>query len=124
MKIIRDIKRWAKRLKEQLIILQLSYLDTRTPLVAKALIFMIIAYALSPIDLIPDFIPVLGYLDDLILLPLGIGLAIKLIPNSVIVHAKAKAQEYDWKKKKSLTGLIIIVSLWLLIVFYFGLKLI
>ncbi len=77
------LKRWAKKLKSTLYALYLAYKDPQTPLSAKIVAAIVIAYALSPIDLIPDFIPVIGYLDDLLLLPLGIMLAIKLIPKEV-----------------------------------------
>ena len=68
------IKRWAMAIKGNVMVLYIAARDTRTPLPAKLVAFGLAAYALSPIDLIPDFIPVLGYLDDLILLPLGIAL--------------------------------------------------
>ena len=70
--MMKKLKLWAKKLKRQLVILHLAYKNKRIPWYAKVLIFVIIAYALSPIDLIPDFIPIIGYLDDLILLPIGI----------------------------------------------------
>ena len=79
---MKKLKIWAKNLKEQLVMLHLASKDKRTPWYAKAIIFLIIAYALSPIDLIPDFIPIIGYLDDLILLPLGIYLDVRLIPRN------------------------------------------
>nr|WP_258455158.1 YkvA family protein [Aequorivita sp. CIP111184] len=71
--------------------LHLAYKDRRTPWYAKVLIFVIIAYALSPIDLIPDFIPIIGYLDDLILLPIGIYFAVRLIPENVKAECSIKA---------------------------------
>ncbi len=111
--MIQRIKNWASKIKRQLLILHLAYQDARTPWFAKALIFLIIAYALSPIDLIPDFIPILGYLDDLILLPIGIYFAIKLIPKSVIHSAQVKIETYKWNKKNSLIGAIIVSIVWL-----------
>ena len=74
------LKRWAKRLKTELHALYLAYGDTRVPFHARVFAAVVVAYAFSPIDLIPDAIPVLGYLDDLILVPLGIALAIHMIP--------------------------------------------
>lgn len=112
------IKAWAKRLKQQLIVLHLAYQDQRTPWYAKGVIVLIIAYALSPIDLIPDFIPILGYLDDIILLPLGIYLAIKLIPDEVMVACEMKAPHYYWNKKQSWTAAALIIMIWLLITFW------
>jgi uncharacterized membrane protein YkvA (DUF1232 family) len=111
--ILDCFKTWAANLKQQLIILHLAYSDKGTPWYAKALIVFIIAYALSPIDLIPDFIPVIGYLDDLILLPIGIYFALKLIPKEVIENAKVKGQEYKWNKKRSLVGGILVALIWL-----------
>jgi len=76
-------KNWAAALKEDTYALYLASRDPRVPLVAKFIVVLVVTYALSPIDLIPDFIPVLGYLDDLLLLPLGIAPAIKLMPRDV-----------------------------------------
>src|SRR5206468_12969857 len=83
MKLLPKLKEQASRLKRELHALWLAYSDPRTPWLARLLIVCIIAYALSPIDLIPDPIPVIGHLDDLILLPLAIALAIRMIPDSV-----------------------------------------
>lgn len=74
------LKCFARAMKQQVKALYLASRDPRTPIAAKCLVVIVVAYALSPIDLIPDFIPVLGYVDDLILLPFGIYLAVKLIP--------------------------------------------
>lgn len=82
----------ARRLKADTYALYLAARDPRTPWIARLLVVGIIAYALSPIDLIPDFVPVLGYLDDLILVPLGIALAIRLIPDDVLRECRARAQ--------------------------------
>lgn len=81
----------AKALKVEIHALMIAYRDPRTPWAAKACALLVVAYALSPIDLIPDFIPVLGYLDDLILLPFGIALAIRLIPPEVMDEARKTA---------------------------------
>lgn len=86
-------KERAKALKTELRALRIAYGDPRTPWFAKAWLLLVIAYAFSPIDLIPDFIPVLGYLDDLLLLPLGIALAIRLIPAEVLAQARQKAAQ-------------------------------
>ncbi len=111
---MKKIKEWAKNLKRQLVMLHLAYKDDRTPWFAKVLIFMIIAYAISPIDLIPDFIPIIGYLDDLILLPIGIYFAIKLIPEDVKREAFRKAEDYKWDKKNNWIIGGIIILIWLL----------
>jgi uncharacterized membrane protein YkvA (DUF1232 family) len=87
------LKQAAKRLKLELNALALACRDPRTPWYAKALVLLVIAYAVSPIDLIPDPIPVLGYLDDLLLLPIGITLALRMIPPEVMTECRAKATE-------------------------------
>ena len=83
MSVWRAWKHWALALKEDTYALYLAARDPRVPRLGKLVVVLVVAYALSPIDLIPDFIPVLGYLDDLLLLPLGIALAIKLMPRDV-----------------------------------------
>src|SRR3989304_9204618 len=84
-------KEKVKRLKTDVYALYLAFKDRRTPWYAKAFIILIVAYALSPVDLIPDFIPVIGYLDDLILVPAGIYLAIKMVPAGVLAECRQKA---------------------------------
>lgn len=103
---------------QQLVVLHLAYQDKRTPWAAKILIILILAYALSPIDLIPDFIPVLGLLDDLVLLPVGIYLAFKLIPTEVVEECRIKAQTYQWSKKKSWAGAALALLCWGLLLFF------
>jgi uncharacterized membrane protein YkvA (DUF1232 family) len=88
--LIDRLKQTAKRLKTEINVLGVVYRDPRTPWYAKAVIVFVIAHSLSPIDLIPDFIPVIGYLDDLILIPLGVALAIKLVPTEVFAEAREK----------------------------------
>jgi len=90
---LKQLRLLARRLKNEITTLYLAARDPRTPWYAKAIIACVVAYALSPIDLIPDFIPVLGYLDDLLLLPLGIYLALKLIPAEVLIDARRRAGE-------------------------------
>ncbi len=112
------IKQWAKKLKQNLLALYFAYKNKQTPLSAKILIFIVLSYALSPIDLIPDFIPILGYLDDIILIPLGISLSIKLIPKKIWEQAKEQAESSDLQKlPKSKLGAIFIILIWSLIVF-------
>lgn len=94
--------------------MHLAYQHTLTPWYAKALIILIIAYALSPVDLIPDFIPVLGLLDDLILLPIAIYFVVKLIPVQVMEESSKRAATYEWAKERSWFGLIFIASIWIL----------
>lgn len=84
-------KHWARTLKREVYALYLAYRDPRVPWYARLLAGVVVAYAFSPIDLIPDFIPVLGYLDDLLLVPLGIALVIRLIPPHVLAECRAEA---------------------------------
>ncbi len=86
--------------------------DPRTPWYAKVFAAGVVAYALSPIDLIPDFIPILGYLDDLILVPLGIALAVKMIPDAVLVDCRIRAQAAS-ERPTSRKAAAIIVAIWL-----------
>jgi uncharacterized membrane protein YkvA (DUF1232 family) len=86
--------------------------DARTPWAAKALAAAVAAYALSPIDLIPDFVPVLGYLDDLLIVPLGIALAIRLIPPPLMVEYRAAAALRDGHPK-SRAAAVLIISVWI-----------
>ncbi|MBW2623637.1 MAG: DUF1232 domain-containing protein [Deltaproteobacteria bacterium] len=97
------IKRWqerARRLKIEARALRMASKDPRVPWYAKALAIGVIAYLLSPVDLIPDFIPVLGYLDDIILVPLGFALAVKLIPREVWLEYRSKAESASRLKEQ------------------------
>ena len=105
------LKGWARNLKRDVIALWLAARDPRVPWYAKALSAAVAAYALSPIDLIPDFIPILGYLDDLLIVPLGIWAAVKLIPEPIMADLRAKALEH--RKPTSKAGLAAVVSIWL-----------
>lgn len=90
--IYQRFKARVDRLKKEIHALYLAYKDPRVPWAAKVFTAVVVGYALSPIDLIPDFIPVLGYLDDLVLLPLGIWLALKMIPSEVLEECRQKAR--------------------------------
>src|SRR5450759_1893842 len=93
MKLFDTLKQRSRDLKRDTMALWFAFRDPRTPWYARVFSAAVVAYALSPIDLIPDFIPVLGYLDDLILIPVGITLALKMIPAEVMADARSKAQE-------------------------------
>lgn len=109
-------KDWAEDLELELSALLLAYRDPRTPWYAKALTALVIAYAFSPIDLIPDFIPILGYLDDLILLPVGIFLVLRLVPPEVMRESRERASTLaDEGKPFIKSGALIIAALWLLV---------
>ncbi|KGR77994.1 YkvA family protein [Ureibacillus manganicus] len=123
--MFKRIKAWAKNLKKQIIILYLAYKDKRVPLYAKIFTACVVAYAFSPIDLIPDFIPILGYLDDVILLPIGILIALKMIPKDVIADCEVKAKEMmnNKKPKNWIVGALIVlvwcvVTVWVVIKMY------
>ena len=110
---LKQLRLHVRRLKNEIMTLYLAARDPRTPWYAKVVIACVVAYALSPIDLIPDFIPVLGYLDDLILLPLGIYLALKLIPAEVLIDARRRAAETTPSNlPKSWPAALIIATLW------------
>ncbi len=109
--MIGSVKRWAGRLKRDVVALWLAARDRRVPWPAKAVAGAVAAYALSPIDLIPDFIPVLGLLDDAILVPLGIALALRLIPAPLIAEFRAAAERLA-ARPKSRAGAAAILFLW------------
>lgn len=112
MSILAALKQCANRLKAETLALYLAARHPRTPWYARLLVAGIVAYALSPIDLIPDFIPILGYLDDLILIPAGIALAMKMIPPTVMAECRARAQELmlNGKPVSRAAGAIIVVT--------------
>ncbi|NJJ40628.1 YkvA family protein [Paenibacillus apii] len=112
--VLDKMKFRARQLKSNLIILNLSYSDPRVKWYAKLFTLCVVAYAFSPIDLIPDFIPILGYLDDLIIVPLGIFLALKMLPKDVIEENRAKAQEIKSKPKNWITATLFI-AVWVLL---------
>jgi uncharacterized membrane protein YkvA (DUF1232 family) len=105
------IKRWASTIKRDVVALWLAARDPRVPWAAKAMAAAVAAYALSPIDLIPDFIPVLGYLDDLIIVPAGILLAVRMIPPPLMSEFRAEA--FRLERPTSRTGLVAIVCIWI-----------
>ncbi|MEK4066536.1 YkvA family protein [Peribacillus sp. FSL R5-0717] len=109
--MLKKIKAWTRNLKKQVFILYFAYKDNRVPWYAKLFAACVVAYAFSPIDLIPDFIPILGYIDDVIIVPLGIMLALKMIPESVITDCEEKAEELmkKGKPKNWIVGSIIIL---------------
>jgi uncharacterized membrane protein YkvA (DUF1232 family) len=110
--MIARLKDWALALKRDVYAVYLAARDPRVPWYAKALAVFVAGYALSPIDLIPDFIPVLGYLDDLIIVPLGIWLVISLIPADVLTEYRTIAAAAD-QHPISKTGAIIIIAAWI-----------
>lgn len=111
------LKERAKQLKTEIPAIALAMKDKETPFLAKIFATITVAYALSPIDLIPDFIPILGYLDDVILLPALVAMTIKLIPKDVMDRKRKQAEEmWETKKTKKWYYAIPIVMIWLLII--------
>ena len=106
------LKRWARALKRDVHAVWLAARHPGTPWHAKALALAVAAYAFSPIDLIPDFVPVLGYLDDLLIVPLGILLVTRLLPAEVLAECRAAAEAAE-RRPRSLAGATAIVLLWL-----------
>jgi uncharacterized membrane protein YkvA (DUF1232 family) len=112
LKTLSRLKIWARDLKRDAHAVYLAARDPRVPWYAKAIAVAVAAYALSPIDLIPDFIPVIGYLDDLIIVPLGIWLVVRMIPEQVMAECRARADETA-QRPTSRAGMVAIVLLWL-----------
>ena len=111
---ISSAKQWARSIKRDVLALWIAARDPRTPIAAKLVAGAVAAYALSPIDLIPDFIPVLGYLDDLLIVPCGILLAIRMIPVPLMQEFRQLAAQQE-RRPASRAGLIAIVIIWLAI---------
>jgi uncharacterized membrane protein YkvA (DUF1232 family) len=114
MQVLTEFKQRARRLKAETFALYLVARHPGTPWYAKLFVAAIVAYALSPVDLIPDFVPVLGYLDDLILIPMGIALAVRMVPPSVLAECRARAQEVmsQGKPVSRIAGAVI-VAIWI-----------
>jgi len=112
--LIEQWKQRARQLKIEVYALYLAYRDPRVPWYARIFAACVVGYAFSPIDLIPDFIPVLGYLDDLILIPLGITLALRMIPDDVMAECREKAREIIRQGKPvNRVAAVVIVAIWL-----------
>jgi uncharacterized membrane protein YkvA (DUF1232 family) len=107
------LRQWARTVKRDVLMLYLAAHDPRVPWYAKAVAACVAAYACSPIDFIPDFIPVLGYLDDVIIVPLGIVLAVRLIPPALREEHRRAAIEQSQQRPTSYVGAAIILMIWL-----------
>jgi uncharacterized membrane protein YkvA (DUF1232 family) len=107
------VKIWALTLKRDAYAVYLAARNPNTPWYVKALAVVVAAYAFSPIDLIPDFIPILGYLDDLILIPLGIWLVVSLIPEQAMAEYRAKASEVMQRPHDGKVAAIAIIAIWM-----------
>ena len=114
---IARMKQWARGIKRDVVTVYFAARDPLAPMGARILAAVVAAYALSPIDLIPDFIPVLGYLDDLILVPLGLLLVMRLMPDEVLANARVRADAL-LAKPRSLLAAACFVFIWLVLGFY------
>jgi uncharacterized membrane protein YkvA (DUF1232 family) len=101
---------WAANARRDVVALWIAARDPRVPWYAKAVAAAVVAYALSPIDLVPDFVPVLGYLDDLIIVPVGIVLAIRLIPDDLVAEFRAEAARRE--RPTSRAGIALVLAIW------------
>lgn len=119
MMLMSTLKQWAHRIKRDVVAVYLAARDPRTPRYVRLLALGVAAYALSPIDLIPDFIPVIGYLDDVVLVPLGIWWVVRLLPPEVLLAARRQA-EVLVDRPSSRMAAAVIVTLWLLGVLALG----
>ena len=118
---IESLKKRSAILKCDTLALMFAYKDVRTPWYAKGFAALVVAYAFSPIDLIPDFIPVLGYLDDLILVPAGIALSLKMIPRVVMVDARLRAERHMCDRKSTNWWMAAVIILtWIAIITAIG----
>jgi uncharacterized membrane protein YkvA (DUF1232 family) len=113
--MLEKLKARARALKTEAYAIYLAARDPRTPWYAKALIFFVVAHTFSPIDLIPDFIPVLGYLDDLIITPGGLWLAVRMIPPEVLEEARKTAATQGFDRRVGYVGMVIIILIWTVI---------
>lgn len=113
--MIEKLKSRARALKNEALVVYLSAKDPRTPWYAKALIFFVVAHTFSPIDLIPDFIPILGYLDDLIITPGGLWLAVRMIPPEVLDEARKTVATQGVGRSVGYVGAVIIILLWIVV---------
>ena len=115
------IKEWVNRLKHDTLALWFACRDKRTPWGVRILGFLMVAYVFSPIDLIPDFIPVIGYLDELILIPAGLWVLLRLIPEQVLSDCRGKASEWlasGSAKPRSVLGAAIVIVTWIVIAWW------
>jgi len=119
MAVLESIRAWGRRFKRDALTLWFAYRHPQTPMWLKGLCVLVVAYALSPIDLIPDFIPVLGYLDDAILLPALIWIALRMLPPDVLRICREQAQAWidrHLKRPRMWAGAVLILLIWLAVI--------
>ncbi len=117
MKADFSLKTWAVQLKQHTLTVYFAARDPRTPLLVRLLALLVAAYALSPIDLIPDFIPLIGHLDDLLLIPLGLALVVRLTPPPVLASARRQAQQAA-ERPVSRPAAVLVVIVWLVALYF------
>jgi uncharacterized membrane protein YkvA (DUF1232 family) len=110
--LAKQLRDWARRIKRDTLTLALALYSQQVPWYAKLIATAVVIYALSPIDLIPDMIPILGYVDDLLILPLGIALTIRLIPPAILVQLREQAQSYTPPRRLRIAGMMLIILIW------------
>jgi uncharacterized membrane protein YkvA (DUF1232 family) len=111
--MLKQLKVRARELKREVYAIYIAAGDPRTPWYVKALVFFVVAHTFSPIDLIPDFIPIIGYLDDLIITPGGIWLAVRLIPAEVLESARGMAASQEVDDRVGILGAVIVILVWI-----------
>ncbi len=116
MKAVERLKRWAGRFKAEIYALYLAYKDPQVPWYARDFAACVVGYAFNPIDLIPDPIPVLGYLDDLVLIPLGVALAVRMIPSDILAERREKARTVAAGGKPVNKVAVVVVAVWISLV--------
>ncbi len=114
LRVLVRLKKWAQAIKQDLHALYLATRDPRIPWYVKATALFIVGYALSPIDLIPDFVPVLGYLDDIVIVPLGVLLVVKMIPDNLMAEYRAAATRAE-KRPRCVVAAFVIVAVWIVL---------
>ena len=116
--MLEKIKARARALKNEAFAVYIAAKDPRTPWYARALIFFVVAHTFSPIDLIPDFIPIFGYLDDLVVTPLGLALAVRLIPAEVLEEARGKVAGSGLERSVGYVGAVVVVIMWIVVLIF------
>jgi uncharacterized membrane protein YkvA (DUF1232 family) len=119
MSLITNAKSWARQIKRDVVAVYFAARDLRTPPLVRVLAVLVAAYALSPIDLIPDFIPIIGYLDDLLIVPLGLLLVVRLLPPEVLAASRARAATV-LERPRSTIAAAVFIALWLAAAAAFG----
>ena len=118
IEMLEKIKARARALKNEAFAVYIAAKDPRTPWYARALIFFVVAHTFSPIDLIPDFIPIFGYLDDLVVTPLGLALAVRLIPAEVLEEARGKVAGSGLERSVGYVGAVVVVIMWIVVLIF------